>query len=165
MTGLCGEAAAITRRMVRSSTACSTANGPATAAPIGISIAITTPLAGRLDDPAEAAQRDVALRGLRVAGAVDREQDVLEQLLDITVVPLGRRAVALARRGNLLGDSVVALAKDDFDVESHFQGSGCRVPGAGFGSGVQGSVRGSGFRVPRSAVSATHLVRSPAGDM
>src|SRR5262245_54955971 len=44
-------------------------------------------LAGGLDDPAETTQRDVALSGLRVAGAVDREQDVLEELLDIAVVP------------------------------------------------------------------------------
>ena len=58
-------------------------------------------VAGRLYDPAEAAQRDVALRGLRVPGPFDRQQDVLEELLDVAVVPLGGRAAALARGGNL----------------------------------------------------------------
>ena len=84
-------------------------NGPATAAPSVISIAMTTPPAlVRIHDPAEAAQRD---RPIGVAGmlqAVHRLQHPLEHQPHVVVGPgAGSRVDAVNR---FVRGEVVALA-------------------------------------------------------
>ena len=86
-------------------------NGPATAAPLGISMAMTTP-------PSVGSTIQLKPRswtcGLlaRVLHAIDREQHRLEHALDVDLGPLRRRIALVV---DFLGDRVVTLAQHDFD--------------------------------------------------
>ena len=67
-------------------------------------------------DPAEAVQADVRRLDARILHAIDREQHGFEHILDID---FGPRRWLVADMVNLLGDRIIALAKNDFNIEQH----------------------------------------------
>src|SRR5262249_22079536 len=68
-----------------------------------------------LDDPAESPERDVPSAVAGVLRAVDRQQNLLEDRLDVRLAPRGRLDAVLQP----LGGRDILLTENDFDVEMH----------------------------------------------
>ena len=102
-----------------SSARCSIWKGPATAAPVGISIAMTTP--SGVGSTIQLNPRSVTKRS-STSGFLARsmaEQDRLQHVFDVVIGPRGGRGRCL----EALGDRVVPLAQDDFHVKRHHRPS------------------------------------------
>ena len=91
-------------------------NGPAITAPVGISMAMTTPPVVGSTIQLNPLQRHEALVCTRVLRAVHREQHRLEDFLHVRFRP-GGRVVAVVHGS--FGDCRIAVAKHYLEIKDH----------------------------------------------